>query len=64
MKDGKWLEPRYTSKEIFEKDYAKLDLLGMEVNCPGCKTGVKLNRRNNASKSAGWCRTCNRAVNI
>ena len=31
MHDGKWVEPRYTNKEIFEKDYPKLDLSGVEV---------------------------------
>lgn len=64
MKDGKWLEPRYTSKEIFEKDYPKLDISGMEVKCPGCKGSVKLSRKSNFNKAAGWCKTCNRAVNI
>ena len=42
MKDGKWLEPRHTSKDIFEKDYPKLDLSGMEVKCLGCKNTLKL----------------------
>lgn len=64
MKDGKWLEPRYTNKEIFEKDYSKLDLSGMEVSCPGCKTSVQLNRKNNFGKGAGWCKRCSRAVTI
>ena len=64
MKDGKWLEPRYTSKEIFEKDYSHLDLSGMDVKCPGCKDSVALNRKNNFGKNAGWCKRCNRAVNI
>jgi len=64
MKDGKWLEPRYMSKEIFEKDYPKLDLSGMDVRCPGCKGDVALNRKNNSGKNAGWCKRCNRAVNI
>ncbi len=64
MKDGKWLEPRHTSKEIFEKDYTKLDLSAMEVKCPGCKDSVALNRKNNLSKNAGWCKRCNRAVHI
>ena len=64
MKDGKWLEPRHTSQEIFEKDYAKMDLSGMEVRCPGCKEGVTLNRKNMAGKSAGWCKHCNRAVTL
>lgn len=64
MKDGKWLEPRYMNKEIFEKDYPKLDLSGMDVRCPGCKGDVALNRKNNFGKNAGWCKRCNRAVNI
>jgi len=64
MKDGKWLAPRYTSKEIFEKDYAKLDLSGLDVKCPGCKNLVTLNRKNNSARSAGWCKCCNRAVDI
>ncbi|OGS12476.1 MAG: hypothetical protein A2234_02220 [Elusimicrobia bacterium RIFOXYA2_FULL_58_8] len=64
MKDGKWLEPRYTNKDIFEKDYPKLDLSGMEVKCPGCKSGVPLNRKHMAGKTAGWCKQCNRAVHL
>jgi len=64
MKDGKWLEPRYNSKEIFEKDYPKIDLSGINVKCPGCKEEVKLIRRSNSNKSAGWCKKCNRAVTI
>lgn len=64
MKDGKWLEPRYTSKEIFEKDYSQLDMSGVEVKCPGCKASVALNRKNAASRRAGWCKACNRAVTL
>lgn len=64
MKDGKWLEPRYTSKEIFEKDYSQLDLSGIEVKCPGCKGSVTINRKNAASRRAGWCKVCNRAVTL
>lgn len=64
MHDGKWLAPRYTSKEIFEKDYSKLDLSGLDVKCPGCKSPVALNRKNNAGRSAGWCKRCSRAVDI
>lgn len=62
MKAGKWLEPRYTSEEIFEKDYLKLDLSGAELRCPGCGCGVVLNRKTLAAKAAGWCKRCNRAV--
>jgi len=64
MKDGKWLEPRHTSKEIFEKDYPKLDISGLDVKCPGCHCGLKLSRKNPAGRSAGWCKACNRAVTI
>jgi len=64
MKDGRWLAPRYTNKEIFEKDYSKIDLSGLEVKCPGCKDSVSLNRKSNAGRSAGWCKRCNRAVDI
>ncbi|MBI4803101.1 MAG: hypothetical protein HY796_11310 [Elusimicrobia bacterium] len=64
MKDGKWLEPRHTSKEIFEKDYAKIELSGLEVRCPGCKDYVNLGRKNTGGKSAGWCKCCNRAVTL
>jgi len=64
MKDGRWLAPRYTNKEIFEKDYSKIDLSGLDVKCPGCKDCVSLNRKNNAGRSAGWCKRCNRAVDI
>ncbi|MCX5786299.1 MAG: hypothetical protein NTX59_11480 [Elusimicrobia bacterium] len=64
MQEGKWLDPRYTDKEIFEKDYPKLDLSGMDVKCPGCKNQVTLNRKNNSLKAAGWCKQCNRAVHI
>jgi len=64
MKDGKWVEPRYTNKEIFEKDYAKLELSGAEAKCPGCALAVSLNRRSAAGKTAGWCKKCNRAVTL
>lgn len=64
MKDGKWVEPRYTNKDIFEKDYPKLDLSGSEVKCPGCKTAVALNRRTAQGKTAGWCKCCNRPVTL
>ncbi len=64
MNQGKWLMPRYTSKEIFEKDYPNLDLSGMRLKCPGCGEVVQLNRKNVARKSAGWCKKCNRAVSV
>ncbi len=64
MKDGRWLAPRYTNKEIFEKDFSKMDMSALDVKCPGCKDAVPLNRKNNAGRSAGWCKRCNRAVDI
>jgi hypothetical protein len=64
MKDGKWVEPRYTNKEIFEKDYSKMDLSGAEARCPGCKQPVGLNRKSASGKTAGWCRQCNRAATL
>lgn len=64
MKDGKWLEPRYTDIAVFEKDFPKLDLSGLEVKCPGCHNGLRLNRKHLSGKSAGWCKTCKRAVTI
>ncbi len=64
MKEGKWLEPRYGSKEIFEKDYPKVEYSPITVKCPGCKDYVSLNRKSNVMKSAGWCKRCNRAVTI
>ncbi|HBB67589.1 MAG: hypothetical protein A2X28_02710 [Elusimicrobia bacterium GWA2_56_46] len=64
MKDGKWVEPRYTNKEIFEKDYSKLELSGTEVKCPGCKLPVGLTRKNAIGKTAGWCKQCNRAATL
>ncbi len=64
MRDGKWLPCRYPSKDIFEKDFTKMDLSGMDVKCPGCGNSVQLNRKNASNKSAGWCKKCNRAVNI
>ncbi|OGS50074.1 MAG: hypothetical protein A3J79_03440 [Elusimicrobia bacterium RIFOXYB2_FULL_62_6] len=64
LKDGKWLEPRHTNKEIFEKDFGKVDLSGLEVKCPGCKAAAGLNRKSVSGKSAGWCKRCNRAVTL
>ena len=64
MKDGKWVEPRYTNKDIFEKDYGKLDLSGIEAKCPGCKCTVGLNRKSAAGRLAGWCKQCNRPVTL
>lgn len=64
MKNGKWLEPRYPSKEIFEKDYSRIDVNGISVRCLGCNGIVNLNRRSQNNKSAGWCKKCNRGVTI
>lgn len=64
MKEGKWLEPRYGSKETFEKDYPNLDFSAVSVRCPGCREYVTLNRKSNIGKLAGWCKKCNRAVTI
>lgn len=62
MNQGKWLMPRYTSKDIFDKDYPTLNLSGISVKCPGCGEAVQLSRKNNAGRSAGWCRKCGRGV--
>ncbi len=64
MKDGKWVEPRYTNKDIFDKDYSKLELSGTEVKCPGCKAPVSLNRKSAQGKTAGWCKLCCRAATL
>ncbi|MEF3279583.1 MAG: hypothetical protein K6357_01255 [Elusimicrobiota bacterium] len=64
MNKGKWLEPRYPSKEVFEKDFPKLDINGISVSCPGCMAQISLNRKSVTNKSAGWCKKCNRAVTI
>lgn len=64
MKIGKWLEPRYSTKEIFEKDYSKTEIIPQNVKCPGCGDVVSLNRKSVSGKSAGWCKRCNRAVTI
>ena len=62
MRDGKWLSPRYPSKEVFERDYPKLDMNGLDVYCPGCKAVLKLTRRSLASRVGGWCQACSRSV--
>lgn len=64
MTTGRWLEPRYTDRAVFEKDYPSIDLNGPDVYCPGCKSMLKLARRNPIPKIAGWCKGCNRAVTI
>jgi hypothetical protein len=59
---GAWLQPRHGSKEVFEKDFPKLDANGMDVTCPGCKSVVRLLRRSPNGKLGGWCKSCNRGV--
>ena len=62
MKDGKWMQPRYVSLDVFEKDYPQIDLSGIDVYCPGCRAPVKLSRKSPNGRIGGWCRKCNRAV--
>ncbi|MFA6093508.1 MAG: hypothetical protein WCU88_10655 [Elusimicrobiota bacterium] len=62
MKTGNWLMPRYTDRTIFEKDFPKIDMNGLDVYCPGCKTVVRLGRKNPAGKVGGWCARCIRSV--
>ncbi len=62
MKPGKWLAPRYPSKEIFEKDYPKIDMSPLTVNCPGCAKPARLSRKSASGRIGGWCKNCNRAV--
>ncbi len=62
MKPGKWLAPRYPSKEIFEKDYPKIDMSPISVACPGCKGSARLSRKAANGRIGGWCQACVRAV--
>jgi hypothetical protein len=62
MKEGKWLQPRHPSAQIFEKDFPQLDLAGLDVYCPGCKGYVKLLRKAPNGRIGGWCKKCNRGV--
>jgi hypothetical protein len=64
MKPGNWLQPRYPAREVFEKDYAKLDIVkAPEVWCPGCKKVCRLTRRTpDGSRIGGWCKHCDRGV--
>lgn len=62
MKDGRWLEPRYTDRGIFEKDFAAIDLHGLDVYCPGCRRVIRLARKSPNAKIGAWCKSCNRAV--
>jgi len=62
MKAGKWLAPRYPNKDIFEKDYPKLDMSPLTVTCPGCTKPVRLSRKAVSGRIGGWCKNCGRAV--
>ena len=62
MRDGKWLQPRHASLSAFEKDFPEMDVSGLDVYCPGCRTPVKLARRSLALRIAGWCRRCDRGI--
>ncbi|MGC8867872.1 MAG: hypothetical protein ACP5IO_00580 [Elusimicrobiales bacterium] len=61
---GGGFEPRYSSKESFEKDFPKSDIIPQSVRCPGCGQVIALNRKSLSNKSAGWCRKCVRAVTL
>ncbi|MCX7641374.1 MAG: hypothetical protein N2Z20_01920 [Elusimicrobiales bacterium] len=61
---GGGFEPRYSSKEIFEKDFSKTEIIPQTVRCPGCGEIINLNRKSNYGKSAGWCKKCSRAVTL
>jgi hypothetical protein len=63
MLTGKWLQPRHATQEAFGNDYPVLDPSGgLDVKCPGCNGYLKLNRKNPAGRSGGWCKNCNRGV--
>ncbi|MBI5882935.1 MAG: hypothetical protein HZB91_07520 [Elusimicrobia bacterium] len=62
MRDGKWLQPRYAGREVFERDYATIDFSGLDVYCPGCRTPVKLSRKAAMGRIGGWCKRCDRGV--
>jgi hypothetical protein len=62
VQQGKWLMPRHGSREVFEKDYPKLDLNALEVYCPGCRMVVRLGRKSLNGRIGGWCVKCNRGV--
>ncbi|MFA5140309.1 MAG: hypothetical protein WC728_13845 [Elusimicrobiota bacterium] len=62
MQQGKWLTPRHPNREVFEKDYPKIDMDALEVYCPGCKAVVRLGRKSLGGRIGGWCVKCNRAV--
>lgn len=62
MKPGKWLEPRYTDRAVYEKDFPTIDMNGLQVYCPGCKSVLRLGRKSPSGKIGGWCAKCVRAV--
>lgn len=62
MKPGKWLAPRYPSKEVFEKDFPRVDLSPISVVCPGCRAPVHLARKAQNGRIGGWCKQCDRGV--
>jgi len=63
MKTGAWLEPRYTERVVFEKDFPDIDMNPMLAYCPACKAVVRLSRKSPLlNKIGGWCVKCNRAV--
>ncbi len=62
MREGKWLQPRHASREVFERDFPQLDLSALEVSCPGCKAYIKLSRKSAMGRIAGWCGKCARGV--
>ncbi|MFH1724463.1 MAG: hypothetical protein ABII00_07565 [Elusimicrobiota bacterium] len=62
MRDGKWLMPRHPSRDVFEKDFRKIDLNPLEVYCPGCRSVVRIGRSMPNGKVGGWCSRCDRGV--
>jgi hypothetical protein len=62
MQQGRWLTPRHPNREVFEKDYPKIDMDALEVYCPGCKAIVRLGRKSLTGRIGGWCVKCSRAV--
>ncbi|OIO10547.1 MAG: hypothetical protein AUJ52_03990 [Elusimicrobia bacterium CG1_02_63_36] len=62
MQIGKWLQPRYPNKGIFEKDYPQIDIKALSVKCPGCSGEIKLLRKAANGRIGGWCGKCDRGV--
>ncbi|MBI5596943.1 MAG: hypothetical protein HY928_12700 [Elusimicrobia bacterium] len=62
MLPGRWLSPRHAARDGFERDFPKVELGTLEVYCPGCRSVLRLSRRNPSGKAAGWCNTCARGV--